>query len=274
MRQQLHFFALIFALLALATNLSVAQQPAPKPSTPAKPAAQSTAPTPSAFEQWRASRLQMFMDDFAELSHYRAENQRLKLPSPGENRVVFFGDSITDLWPLSEYFPGRPYINRGISGQTTSQMLIRFQQDVVALHPAAVVILAGTNDIAGNTGPMRIEDIEANYTSLAELAAANSIKLIFSSVTPVNNYTPQSQENFAARPPEKILALNQWLKLYCAPHACTYLDYFSSMVDAHGLLQKDLADDGLHPNKAGYRIMAHLAEEAIQKALKNGQEPR
>jgi lysophospholipase L1-like esterase len=127
------------------------------------------------------------MNDFGELSRFRAENERLKPPAPGENRVIFFGDSITDNWSLSEYFPGKPYINRGISGQTTSQMLIRFQQDVIALHPAAVVILAGTNDIAGNTGPMRIEDIEANYSSLAELATASGIKLVFSSVTPVHN---------------------------------------------------------------------------------------
>lgn len=256
MFRQSHILALIavgFAITALA------QQPPPQQSP---------------FERWRASRLDVFMNDFGELARYRAENERLKPPASGENRVVFFGDSITDNWRLEEYFPGKPYINRGISGQTTSQMLLRFQQDVVALHPAAVVILAGTNDTAGNTGPIRIEDIEANFSSLAELAAASGIKLIFSSVTPVHNYTPAAQEFFAARPPQKILALNQWLRLYCSAHGCTYLDYFDSMVDDHGLLQKDLADDGLHPNKAGYRIMSRLAEEAIQKALQNGQQPR
>jgi len=214
------------------------------------------------------------MNDFGELARYRTQNESLKPPAPGEARVVFFGDSITDNWRLDEYFPGKPYINRGIGGQTTSQMLIRFQQDVVALHPAAVVILAGTNDIAGNTGPISIEDIEANYTSLAELATASGIRLIFSSVTPVHNYTPQAQEFFAARPPQKILALNQWLKLYCGAHGCTYLDYFDSMVDDHGLLQKDLANDGLHPNRAGYKIMSRLAENAIQTTLRNGPEPR
>jgi lysophospholipase L1-like esterase len=234
--------------------------------------AQQPAPTQSAFERWRASRINVFMNDFGELSRYRAENERLKPPAPGEYRVIFFGDSITDNWRLEEYFPGKPYINRGIGGQTTSQMLLRFQQDVVALHPAAVVILAGTNDIAGNTGPISVEDIEANYTSLAELAAASGIKLIYSSVTPVHNYTPQAQEFFAARPQAKILALNQWLRLYCAAHGCTYLDYFAAMVDSQGLLQKDLADDGLHPNRAGYRIMSRLAENAIQMALKSGQE--
>lgn len=250
----------ILALIAVAFAITgLAQQPASQQ---------------SAFERWRASRIDVFMNDFGELSRYRAENERLKPPAPGENRVIFFGDSITDNWRLEEYFPGKPYINRGISGQTTSQMVLRFQQDVIALHPAAVVILAGTNDIAGNTGPIRIEDIEANFSSLAELVAANGIKLVFSSVTPVHNYTPQAQEFFAARPPQKILALNQWLRLYCGAHGCTYLDYFSSMVDDRGLLQKDLAEDGLHPNKAGYRIMSRLAEDAIQKTLKNRQEPR
>jgi acyl-CoA thioesterase-1 len=171
------------------------------------------------------------------------------------------------LWPLAEYFPGKPYINRGIGGQTTPQMLVRFRQDVIDLQPKVVVILAGTNDIAGNTGPMRLEDIEANYASLAELAGVNGIKVVFSSVLPVHNYTPQSQELFAGRPTEKILALNRWLSAYCPAHRCIYLDYFTSMVDAHGLLRKELAEDGLHPNKDGYKIMAPLVEAAIERAL-------
>jgi lysophospholipase L1-like esterase len=152
-------------------------------------------------------------------------------------------------------------------------MLVRFQQDVVALQPKAVVILAGTNDIAGNTGPMRLEDIEANYTALAELAGANGIKVIFSSVLPVHNYTPQSQQGFSTRPPEKIVELNRWLRENCAraPHAAVFLDYFKAMVDDKGLLRKDLAADGLHPNPSGYRLMAPLAEDAITKAL--GKEP-
>jgi lysophospholipase L1-like esterase len=218
-------------------------------------------------DQYRASRIAVFTDDFGQLARYRDANAALKPPAPGENRVVFFGDSITDLWKLEDYFPGKPYLNRGIGGQTTPQMLVRFRQDVIDLHPKAVVILAGTNDIAGNTGPMRLEDIESDYASLAELARANHIAVVFSSVLPVNNYTPKSQDFFAQRSPEKILALNRWLKDYCAAHSLVYLDYFTAMVDDKGLLKRDLAEDGLHPNAAGFKIMAPLAETAIVKAL-------
>lgn len=149
-------------------------------------------------------------------------------------------------------------------------MLVRFRQDVIDLQPKVVVILAGTNDIAGNTGPMTLAQIEANYASLAELASAHQIKVVFSSVLPVHNYTPQSQEMYEQRSPAKILELNRWLKSYCAAHGCIYLDYFSAMVDDKGLLRKDLAEDGLHPNAAGYKIMAPLAEAAIQQALGEG----
>jgi lysophospholipase L1-like esterase len=146
-------------------------------------------------------------------------------------------------------------------------MLVRFRQDVIDLHPKVVVILAGTNDIAGNTGPMRLEDIEGNYTTLAELARANHLKVVFASVLPVHNYTPPSQDFFAQRPPEKIRALNRWLQDYCAANGLVYLDYFSAMVDDKGLLRRELAEDGLHPNAAGHKIMAPLAEAAIGKAL-------
>jgi lysophospholipase L1-like esterase len=222
--------------------------------------------TTTPLERWRNSRTSVYMNDFGELARYRDDNARLMPPSTGEERVVFFGDSITDNWPLAEYFPGKPYVNRGISGQTTAQMLVRFRQDVVALRPRAVVILAGTNDIAGNTGPTRIEDIEANYASLAELAKANKIGAVFSSVLPVHNYTPESQDFFAQRPREQIVELNRWMKAYCAAQECFYLDYFSAMVDKSGLLRKELAEDGLHPNKAGYRLMAPMVEGAIGKA--------
>ena len=185
-----------------------------------------------------------------------------------ENRVVFFGDSITDIWKLENYFPAKPYVNRGIGGQTTPQMLVRFRQDVIDLHPKVVVILAGTNDIAGNTGPMRTEDIEANLASFAELARAHGIRVVYSSVLPVHNYTERSKDFFAQRPMPRILELNQWLKDFCEKNNIVYLDYFSAVVDDKGLLKKDLADDGLHPNDAGYKIMAPLAEAAIVKAMK------
>ena len=220
-------------------------------------------------DQYRASRIAVFTDDFGQLARYHEANAVLKAPATGENRVVFFGDSITDIWHLEEYFPGKPYINRGIGGQTTPQMLVRFRQDVIDLQPKVVIILAGTNDIAGNTGPMRLEDIEANYASLAELARVHNIKVIYCSVLPVHNYTPRSQDFFAQRSPEKILTLNRWLKNYCgmAANSCSYLDYFSALVDDKGLMKKDLADDGLHPNAAGFKVMAPLAEAAIEKAL-------
>jgi lysophospholipase L1-like esterase len=221
----------------------------------------------SSFNRWRASRTSIYMNDFGELNRYRAANATLSAPAPGENRVIFFGDSITDAWPIAESFPGKPYVNRGIGGQTTPQMLVRFREDVINLQPKVVVILAGTNDIAGNTGPMTLDEIEANYSSLAELAAAHSIRVVFSSVLPVHNYTPESQEMYAERSPEKILALNRWLKQYCGDRDLVYLDYFSAMVDDKGLLKKDLAVDGLHPNAAGYKIMAPLAEAAITTAL-------
>jgi lysophospholipase L1-like esterase len=246
--------ALVFAILLSATLPSFSQQP---PATPDQ-----------ALQNYRNSKAITLRDDFGELARYRDANAALKPAAPGENRVVFFGDSITDIWHLDEYFPGKPYINRGIGGQTTPQMLIRFRQDVIDLHPKVVVILAGTNDIAGNTGPMRLEDIESNYASFADLARANNIRVVLSSVLPVHNYTPQSQNMYAQRSPEKVLELNRWMKSYVAAHPeSIYLDYFTPMVDDKGLLKRDLAEDGLHPNAAGYKIMAPLAEAAISKAL-------
>jgi lysophospholipase L1-like esterase len=255
----------VLALLFSFTACSVAQQSTAAPVQP---------PIPStgfaSLDQYRASRIAVYTDDFGQLARYREANAKLAPPAPNEKRVVFFGDSITDLWRLDEYFPGKPYINRGIGGQTTPQMLVRFRQDVIDLHPAAVIILAGTNDIAGNTGPMRLEDIEADFCSLNELAHSNRIKVIYSSILPVHNYTPKSKDFFAERSPQKILALNLWLKNHCssATNNCLYLDYFSAMVDEHGLMKKDLADDGLHPNAAGFKIMAPMAEAAIEKVLK------
>lgn len=222
-------------------------------------------------DKYRESRIAVYADDYGEIARYRDANAALKPPAINENRVVFFGDSITDIWKLDESFPGKPYINRGISGQTTSQMLVRFHQDVVNLQPKAVVILAGTNDIAGNTGPISNEDIEANYASLAELARAHDIRVIFSSVLPVRNSTPKSQEFFDSRPMDRILTLNRWLKDYCADNHLVYLNYFDAMSDDKGMLKRDLADDGLHPNKAGFAVMTPLAEKAIELALASRQ---
>jgi lysophospholipase L1-like esterase len=247
----------------------VAQQPTPVPPSRPDPD-QVLLPKPTTnLERYRQSKISIYMNDYGQLARYRDANAELKPPAASENRVVFFGDSITDGWKLADSFPGKPYINRGISGQTTPQMLVRFREDVLDLQPKAVVILAGTNDIAGNTGPMTLEEIEANYTSLAELAAANHVKVIYASVLPVNNYTPEAQEFFADRSPAKILELNRWLKNYCTNHGCIYLDYFTAMVDDKGMLKKDLADDGLHPNAAGYKVMAPLAEAAIAQALQS-----
>src|SRR5262249_48705878 len=147
-------------------------------------------PALARLEEWRKSRISIYMDDFGELAHFRAANAALKPPAPGESRVVFLGDSITSGWALLRYFPGKPYVNRGIGGQTPPQLLLRFRPDVIDLHPKVVVILAGTNDIAGNTGPTTLEAIQANYASMAELARAHGIRVVFSSVVPVHDYTP------------------------------------------------------------------------------------
>src|SRR5215470_6449180 len=256
-------YGILIAALAL---ISVAQQPTP--TAPVRPDPdQVVLPKPTTnLERYRQSKISIYMNDYGQLARYRDANAALKPPAVDENRIVFFGDSITDGWKLADYFPGKPYVNRGISGQTTPQMLVRFREDVLDLQPKAVVILAGTNDIAGNTGPMTLDQIEANYTSLAELAAASHVKVIYASVLPVNNYTEKAQEFFAGRSPDKILALNRWLRNYCSAHGCVFLDYFSAMVDDKGLLKKDLAADGLHPNVAGYKVMAPLAEAAIAQA--------
>ena len=195
--------AALSAYVFLVLPLSLLAQQAAPPSIPSTGFA--------GLDQYRASRIAMFTDDYGQLARYRDANAALKASAPGKNRVVFFGDSITDAWHLDESFPGKPYINRGIGGQTTPQMLVRFRQDVVDLHPKVVVILAGTNDIAGNTGPMKLEDVEADFASLAEIARANGIKVIYSSVLPVHHYTDRSKDFFAQRSPEKILAMNKWL---------------------------------------------------------------
>src|SRR6266481_6570373 len=212
--------------------------------------------------------------DWPHLNRYRDANAALRPLAKEEARVVFMGDSITDMWVqprFGEFFPGKPYIGRGISGQTTPQMLLRFRTDVIALQPKVVVILAGTNDLAGNTGPIALQETEGNLASMAELARANGIRAVLSSVLPVSNYGQDRDGNpldvRIKRPPEKILELNAWIKKYAAEKGYVYLDYFPATVDDQGLLKKELSEDGLHPNSAGYAVMAPVAEKAIQAAL-------
>ena len=209
---------------------------------------------------------QKTLQDWPKLSRYAEDNIKLGAPKPGEQRVVFLGDSITDAWGRrgGKFFPGDAYVNRGISGQTTPQILIRFRPDVIALQPKVVVILAGTNDLAGNTGPMTLEMTQQNLMSLAELAKANGIAVVLSSVMPVcDYYRPQT----ARRPPEQILALNRWMQAYAKQQRHIYLDYHSAMVDEAGMLKRELTNDGLHPIDTGYAVMEPLAEKAVRQAL-------
>jgi lysophospholipase L1-like esterase len=198
--------------------------------------------------------------DWPDLARYREADAKAGLPAPGKARVVFMGDSITEGWASAPagFFPGKPYLGRGISGQTTPQMLLRFRSDVIALKPKAVVILGGTNDLAENSGPITLEETEGNLASMAELARANGVRVVLSSLTPVRG---------GKRSPEKILALNAWLKKYAEKNGHVYLDYFAAMADEGGAMKKEYSGDGLHPNAAGYARMAPLAEAAIRAAL-------
>jgi lysophospholipase L1-like esterase len=212
-----------------------------------------------------ASQDSLIHNDWPNFGRYKDSNAALKAPVPGEQRVVFMGNSITEGWAqhFATMFPGKPYIGRGISGQTTPQMLVRFRQDVLALKPSAVVILGGTNDIAGNTGPSTIEMIEDNLASMSEIAKANGVRVVLSSVLPVFKYpwAPRLE------PAMQIVKLNAWMKDYAARNKLVYLDYESTMSDAKHGLKCELTYDGVHPNTSGYRVMARLAEKAIADAL-------
>ena len=203
--------------------------------------------------------------DWPELNRFREDNARLDVPKVNENRIVFMGNSITESWSSlhPEFFSGKSYINRGISGQTTAQMLVRFRADVIDLQPKAVVILAGTNDIAGNTGPATIKMIADNIISMVELARENNILVIISSVLPVYDYSWKP----GVEPVAKISRLNEIIKNYAIKHGHTYLDYYTAMVDDQKGFKKEFTYDGVHPNKAGYEIMAALAERAIANTL-------
>ncbi len=228
----------------------------------------STAP-PDAGEIRLAERRRLaqerLLNDWGGLSRYRAANDSIPPPAQGEDRVVYIGDSITESWAayFPALFPGKPWIPRGISGQTTPQILVRFRQDVVELRPKVVVILAGTNDIAGNTGPSTLEMIQHNLASMAEIARANGIRVVLSSVLPAYDY-PWKR---GLDPAPKIVALNSWIRGYAEETGAVYLDYHSAMVDARGGLRAELTRDGVHPNAAGYAVMAPLAAAAVAEAL-------
>lgn len=247
----------VAALIATAGFAACARATSPTPA-PA-PAA------PSAAELRRAEAEARFHADWASLERYRAENAALGAPRPREPRVVFMGNSITEGFArhFAELFPGKPYVGRGISGQTTPQMLVRFRQDVIALQPTVVVILAGTNDIAGNTGPATLEMIQDNITSMVELARASGIRVVLCSVLPAYRY-PWKPD---LQPAPRIVALNRWIRSYAEQHAIPYVDYHSAMADERQGLARAYSADGVHPDESGFRVMAPLAEQGIAEAL-------
>jgi lysophospholipase L1-like esterase len=286
-----HVLAACAGLAVLSASAGIAQTPAatqppastapPVPAAPPAPTSatpQQTMPAPlppaltSCPELAAAVRTVAANDarlrDWANLTRYREANH-----TAGEVDVVLMGDSITDSWVqprFGGFFPGKRYAGRGISGQTTPQMLLRFRQDVLNLKPKAVVILAGTNDIAGNTGPMTDEEIQANLQSMSELAAANGVKVVLSSILPTSAYhlaNPNAAPQTSLRPLARIRAINDWMKSYAAAHKHVYLDYYSAMIDGAGMLKAELSADDLHPTAAGYAVMAPLAQAAIDKAL-------
>jgi len=261
------------AFIACLASGSLPGQPASSQPTPQAAPAQVVAPaaqtSPSGHPNdayWREHDRKV-LSDFGELEHFKEADMKLPAPATGEQRVVFMGDSITEGWKLDQAFPGRPYINRGISGETTPQMLVRFRQDVIDLRPKVVVILAGTNDIAGNTGPMTLEQTEGNLASMAELASANGIRVVLCSILPAFDY-PWSP---GLEPAPKIALVNAWLRGYATAKGFVYVDYYSAMKDDRGGLPETLSQDGVHPLPAGFAVMAPLAEAGIENALKGSQ---
>ncbi len=227
-----------------------------------------------------AQRLVNQLKDWDQLSRYQKENKELKKEPYNPERVVFMGDSITDFWKLAEYFPGKPYVNRGISGQTTPQMLVRMYPDVIVHKPAAMVLLAGINDVSQNTGPATAEMVEQNIMAMTDIARQNGVKVILCSVMPVSDYgffkakasgklpSYMKEPVTATHPPEDILKLNAWMKDYASKVNAVYVDYFSAMADGKGFLKENISEDGIHPNAEGYRIMTKIVEKAIEKVLK------
>ncbi len=271
-------FLLLAVMTASARTLQTAPAQAASAQTPASAAAPAAAGRGPALPELSCPELATALRgvaandtrlrDWPQLNRYRNDNLNVKSAD-----AVFMGDSITDNWQqprFGGFFPGKKYVDRGISAQTTPQMLIRMRPDVIALNPKVVVILAGTNDIAGNTGPMTDDEIEGNLASMSELAHAHRIKVVLSSITPVSNYhtAPNGNPQTSARPMDRIRRINAWMKKYAADHGDVYLDYFSAMLDDKGLLKAEFSADDLHPTTAGYAVMAPLAEAAIQTAMK------
>lgn len=233
--------------------------PVPAPKATSTPTAAVPNPTPK-----QITHMENMLQDWPDFARYRAENAALPAPAVTENRVVFMGDSITDGWGHgSAFFPGKPYINRGISGQTTPQMLVRFRADVIALQPKVVVILAGTNDIAGNTGPSTPQMIEDNLMSMTQLAQANHIRVVLASILPAADYPWKP----GIDPVAEIRAVNTWMRDYSVRSGAVYLDYYSAMATPEGAMKDGLSKEGVHPTPAGYAVMAPLAEKAIDQAL-------
>jgi acyl-CoA thioesterase I len=283
MELRLRFVASLFLTLAVAP-LGHAEGPALQPGFPGQWA---PPPTDWRYPVWpsgcgrfdgpeRAACLDFVARDFGCLARFAPANAALPPPAAGEKRVVFFGDSITDGWAsgrFGAFFPGQPYVNRGIGGQTTAQMLLRYRADVIDLRPRVVVILAGTNDISGNSGPTTLPTVQGNLTTMAELAQGHGIKVVLATLLPVcdckqdDKGRPRAQTT--SRPPAAIQALNAWIRDYAHANGYTLLDYSPALADREGLLRPDLTDDGLHPNTAGYALMAPLAEAAISEAIRS-----
>ena len=232
----------------------------------AQPSPAAAAPAPQTAEEQLAA-AEAKLADWPQLARYKQENAALPAPAAGEQRVVFFGDSLTDAWGrrpnTGTFFPGKPYVNRGISGQTTPQMVVRFHQDVVDLHPAVVLILAGTNDVAGNTGPMTPEMTLNNFRAMGEMARANGIKVVIASIPPTGDFPWRK----GLEPAPKIRALNAQLEAWAKSQGFVWVDYYTPMADEHGAMKPGLSVDGVHPDAAGYAIMGPLAEAGIAKAL-------
>lgn len=259
----------VLTATALVLSLtSRAQSPQPPVSTPlAKPSSDATLNAPTTPTSEQIERMRTMLADWPNLARYRSDNEALAPAPTGEKRVVFLGDSITDRWgrKVGTFFPGKPYINRGISGQTTPQMLLRFQQDVIHLHPAVVVLLGVTNDIARNTGPSSPAMIEDNIASMATLARANEIRLVIASVLPAARYRWRPEVNGVS----DIREVNAWIKRFCEKQHLVYLDYYSTMADEVGGMKPGLSSDEVHPTEAGYGVMAPLAEATIRESLNN-----